>query len=61
MGAVEGGFIFLLMCCAVFVNACFTRTVAKAKGYEPVNWFMGGLFFGPVALIAAAGLPDRKK
>ena len=29
------------------------------KGFDRVSWFMGGLFFGPIAVLAAAGLPDR--
>ena len=46
--------IFLLV-----IFAVFTGYVAVEKGYSP-SWFVAGLFFGPVALIAAAGLPDRR-
>ena len=34
--------------------------VAHQKGYSGTAWAIGGLFFGFIALIAAAGLPDRK-
>ena len=38
----------------------FAASVASGKGYSGVSWFFGGLFFGPIALIAAAGLGDLK-
>lgn len=41
--------------------AFFTSTVAGEKGFPRSNWWVGGLFFGPIALLAAVGLPDRKK
>lgn len=38
----------------------FTATVAESKGYSAVLWFVGGLLFGPIALIAAVGMgPNR--
>jgi hypothetical protein len=40
-------------------SAAFCSTVAAAKGYGGTAWFFGGLFFGIVALIAAAGLPMK--
>ena len=34
--------------------------VAHQKGYNGAAWAFGGFFFGFFALVAAAGLPDRK-
>ena len=41
--------------------AFYTATVASAKGYRFGRWLIGGLALSLVALIAAAGLPDRRK
>ena len=38
----------------------YAGEVAHQKGYSGAAWFIGGLFFGFIALIAVAGLPDRK-
>ena len=38
---------------------CFTAKVAGEKGYSTGWWFLSGFIFGFVALIGAAGLPDR--
>lgn len=48
---VLGLFIFWLACSG------YTATVAKEKGYGS-SWAIGGFLFGPIALLAAAGLPD---
>ena len=50
-------FIFLIVWIA---SALFCASVADAKGYSYGSWFIGGFLFGFIALIAAAGLPDRK-
>jgi len=42
-------------------QALFVGKVAQEKGYGFWGWFIGGLLFPLVALIAAAGLPDRAK
>ena len=47
--------IFVWLPCAFF-----TLTVAANKDCYVVPWFLGGLFFGPLALIAIAGMPDRR-
>ena len=39
----------------------YAGTTAGDKDHHSWNWFLGGLFFGPIALIAAAGLSDRKQ
>ena len=41
-------------------SAIFCAILANDKGYSNVAWFFGGLVFGLFALIAAAGLPDKK-
>ena len=38
----------------------FAGAVAEEKGHNGIAWFFGGFLFGPVGLIAAAGLSDRK-
>ena len=35
-------------------------SVANAKHCNGGLWLLGGLLMGPIAVIAAAGLPDRK-
>lgn len=35
-------------------------SVADAKDCNCFNWLFGGLLFGPIAVIGAAGLPDKK-
>lgn len=40
--------------------AFFTFTVAESKGHDPYSWMAGGFFLGPLALLAAVGLPDLK-
>ena len=35
-------------------------SVASEKGYSYASWFIAGLLFSVLALIAAAGLPDKK-
>ena len=47
--------IFVWLPCAFF-----TLTVAANKDCYVFPWFLGGLFFGPLALIAIAGMPDKK-
>jgi hypothetical protein len=42
------------------VFALFTMTVASKKGYSSGAWFLGGLFFNLIALIAAVGLPLKR-
>ena len=40
--------------------AFFCASVANEKGYSGTSWGIAGLLFGFFALIAVAGLPDRK-
>ena len=42
------------------IFAAFTTILAEQKGYPLIVWVIIGFLFGPIALVAAAGLPDRK-
>ena len=53
--------IFLWIVAGWMAVALYTAKVASAKGYRFGWWFVGGLVFSVVALIAAAGLPDCRK
>ena len=39
----------------------FAGTIAGGKGHGGCSWFLGGILFGPLALIATLGLRDRKR
>ena len=52
-------FLFPLLFGA-FACAFFTSAVAGIKGHDDGPWMIGGFFFGPLALLAAVGLPDLK-
>ena len=52
--------IFFALVILWFVSALYCGEVAHQKGYKGAAWAIGGFFFGFIALIAAAGLPDRK-
>jgi hypothetical protein len=43
-----------------FIMGGFCHKLADEKGYEGGFWFFTGFFLGIFALIAAAGLPDKK-
>ena len=51
--------IFLLLLVAV-ACALYSAQVASSKGHDPALWFLGGFLLGPLALLAALGLPDVK-
>jgi len=52
----------LLLPLLVGAIACafFAYAVADSKGHDGTPWSVGGLLFGPLALLAAVGLPDLK-
>ena len=50
-----GAFVLIWLPCGFFAAA-----TAEDKGHGGLAWFFGGLVFGPIALIACAGLGDRK-
>ena len=41
-------------------SAFFCASVASEKGYSGTSWGIAGFLFGFFALIAVAGLPDKK-
>ena len=43
-----------------FACAFFTSSLAGIKGHDEGPWMIGGFFFGPLALLAAVGIPDLK-
>lgn len=42
------------------VCGCFTSAVAASKDHDSIAWLIGGLVFGPLALLASVGLSDQK-
>jgi hypothetical protein len=52
------GFLIILLlgiCCAFY-----SANIVSAKGYDVGLWALGGFLLGPLALLAAVGLPDLK-
>lgn len=60
MDGSAGVAITLLMMAGGIVCGVFAGHVAGHKGFSSRAFFFGGLFLGPLALLAAAGLPDKK-
>lgn len=52
--------ILVLVVLVGVIFAAFSATLAGAKGYNQTSWAWAGLFFGPIALLAAMGLPNLK-
>ena len=52
--------IFFVLIITWIASAFFCSTVASEKGYSSISWFIAGFFFGFFALIAVAGLPDKR-
>ena len=54
--AVFAALVFLMWIpCGIYAGV-----IAASKNHNWFTWSLGGFVFGPVALIATAGLPDRK-
>ena len=53
-------FLILSSLVGAFACAFFTSGVAAQKGHPDIAWMVAGFFFGPLALLAAVGLPDLK-
>jgi len=47
--------VFWILC------GVFAATIAGGKGHGGCSWFLGGILFGPLALLATLGLRDRKR
>jgi hypothetical protein len=55
-------FAILIPIAAIWITAAaYGAYVAGQKGYDSGMWLLGGFVFGPLVLVAAAGLPDRKR
>ena len=52
--------ILLPLLVVAVVCACYTSAVAESKGHDGAALFCGGLFLGPLALLASVGLSDLK-
>ena len=52
--------LFVLAVVIWLISGVFCGEVAEQKGYSRANWVFAGFLFGFIALIAVAGLPDRK-
>ena len=53
--------LYILLFLILWLPAGFyAGEVAYQKGYNGTAWGIGGFFFGFMALIAVAGLPDRR-
>ena len=42
------------------ISGSLSSSIADTKGWSRINWWLAGFFFGPLGLLAAAGLPDRR-
>ena len=51
--------VLILILLSMVIMAAFTGYLADEKGYRQFEWMIIGFFFGPLGLIAAAGLPDK--
>ena len=54
------GYLVFVILLIWIPTAFFTANVAGQKEYNAILWFIGGFIFGPLALIAVAGMPDRR-
>ncbi len=52
--------IFFILLILWIACGFYCLVVAESKGHNGPAWLFGGFFFGFFALIAVAGLPDRK-
>lgn len=57
--------MYIIIGIAIFIIAhvCGTLTsdIAVIKGWKKNKWYWRGVFFGPLALIAAVGLPIKNQ
>ena len=52
--------VFIISLVVFFITGLYCLNVAEEKGYNGFLWFVGGFLFSFAALIAVAGLPDKK-
>jgi hypothetical protein len=64
MNGVAAMDIFLVLLVSGIIIGAFASTVAKSKNLDGSTWFMAGLFFSLLGVIAAAGMaaktPEQK-
>ena len=53
-------FYWIWIVAMAFACSVWAEEIATLKGHNSKQWLVLGLLFGPVALIACAGLGDRK-
>lgn len=53
--------VAILMCLWPLIFAFVVKSVAKSRGYNPTNGFVGGCFFGPIALIYYHSRPNLEQ
>jgi hypothetical protein len=58
--AALSGSVPILAFLVSVISAGLSYVVAGSKGHNPIAWLVVGFFLGPLGLIAAAGLADRK-
>ena len=51
--------LLLLIVTSHLASAFLAATIARQKARNSRSWFVAGLLFGLLGLIAAAGIPDR--
>ena len=52
--------VFIFSLIVFLIAGLFCFNVAEEKGYNGFLWFIGGFLFSFIALVAVAGLPDKK-
>ena len=55
-----GFFGFLAWLVLQLLCMCWAGEAAKQKGFKTFGWVLGGLIFGPFALLALCAMPDLK-
>ena len=54
------GFLVIYCIAVVISTGVLCNRLASAKGLPQEPWMWAGFLLGPLALIAAAGMPDKK-
>ena len=56
---MTNSYLFFLLAIGA-VCGMFSLNVADSKGHSPVAWFFAGFLFGPIGLVSACGLGDKR-
>ena len=54
------GFLFLAIIINAFVCAYLCKRLAFSKGLNTAEWTKAGFLLGPIAVLAASGMPDLR-